>query len=132
MPWTHKNIVVREQSTYSTVVGAGGVVVTTASGQDLNLRLMEPLKTVARFTNWKGISKIGGRSFESIGVAEYALRLAFPGTYQLSYQSRTAQIIRIQIYRDWGKPHQSLKEEVISLPATRSQSIFMSYQFNLE
>ena len=79
------------------------VLVTCASGQSLNLTMTEPCDTMTSFKRWSEPSKIGARAIETVGVAEYSLRQAVPGEYHLNYQNRSPQIVRLQIYRNWGR-----------------------------
>ncbi|MDB4438468.1 hypothetical protein N9195_02655, partial [bacterium] len=109
------------------------IVISSASGQELNLRVEEPSDTVSYFPNWPRANIIGSRSYESVGVAEYALRQAMPGSYKLTYRSDAPQIVRVQIYRDWGRPHESLEsEKVLLLPGSERNQEILAYDFQLK
>ncbi|MDF1710785.1 MAG: VIT domain-containing protein [Akkermansiaceae bacterium] len=109
------------------------IVVSSASGQDLNLRIEEPSTTTSDFPNWPSINMIGSRSYESVGVAEYAIRHAVPGAYTLTYRSGAGQIVRVQIYRNWRRSNESLEiEKIFILPAAKQNSEILTYNFELE
>ena len=109
------------------------IVVSSASGQDLNLRIEEPSTTTSDFPNWPSINMIGSRSYESVGVAEYAIRHAIPGAYKLTYRSGAAQIVHIQIFRHWRRPNELLEiEKIFILPAAKQSSEILTYNFALE
>lgn len=109
------------------------IVVSSASGQDLNLRIEEPSATTSDFPNWPSINMIGSRSYESVGVAEYAIRHAVPGAYTLTYRSGAGQIVRVQIYRNWRRSNESLEiEKIFILPAAKQNSEILTYNFELE
>jgi len=102
------------------------VIVTSASGQNLDLRLTEPFGAMTDFGESYDTTHTGGRAFKSIGVAQYSLRQAIPGTYDLSYRTETPQIARVQIFRHWGRPSQTCREAILFLPATRTRRLLTS------
>jgi tetratricopeptide (TPR) repeat protein len=109
------------------------IIISAASGQDLNLRIEEPSGTVSHFPNWPRASEIGARSYEAVGVAEYALRQAVPGSYKLTSRSQAPQILRVQIYRNWRRPNESLEtEKIILLPGSRLNQEILTYDFQLK
>lgn len=109
------------------------IIISSASGQDLNLRIEEPSGTVSHFPNWPRASEIGARSYEAVGVAEYALRQAVPGSYKLTSRSQAPQILRVQIYRNWRRPNESLEtEKIILLPGSRLNQEILTYDFQLK
>lgn len=109
------------------------IVISSASGQELNLRVEEPSDTVSYFPNWPRASIIGSRSYESDGVAEYVLRQAMPGSYKLTYRSNAPQVVRVQIYRHWGRPNESLEtEKTLLLPGSEQKQEILSYDFQLK
>lgn len=108
------------------------LVVSSASGQSLDLRLAEPLGGFAKFGESFDLTNSGGRSFQSIGVAQYSLRQALPGQYDLSYRSATPQIVRVRIERDWGRPSQTSRDVILFLPATRTRRLLSSFRIESE
>ncbi|MEN8775144.1 MAG: VIT domain-containing protein [Akkermansiaceae bacterium] len=109
------------------------IVISSASGQELNLRVEEPSDTVSYFPNWPRASIIGSRSYESVGVAEYVLRQAMPGSYKLTYRSNAPQVVRVQIYRHWGRPNESLEtEKTLLLPGSEQKQEILAYDFQLK
>lgn len=107
------------------------IVVSCASGQSLDLSMGEPSDTMTHFDEWPGGSKIGARTLEAVGVAEYTLRQAVPGPYRLSYRSPFPQLVRLQLYRNWGRDHQTCEEMIILLPASQTRRPLASFRFDL-
>ncbi|MFT6862007.1 MAG: hypothetical protein ACJAVK_000561, partial [Akkermansiaceae bacterium] len=69
---------------------------------------------------------------QATGLSEYALHKAVPGSYQLSYRCDEPQLVRLQIHRNWGRENQTSDEKIMTLPATDSRRIFLTYNFKLE
>jgi tetratricopeptide (TPR) repeat protein len=107
------------------------IVVSCASGQSLDLSMGEPSDTMTHFDEWPGGSKIGARTLEAVGVAEYTLRQAVPGPYRLSYRSPFPQLVRLQLYRNWGRDHQTCEEMIILLPASQTRRPLASFRLDL-
>ena len=104
------------------------IVVTNTSGLDLSYEILDPAGSKSRTWGWSSrISNIGGRLVASRGVAEFMMKDAIPGDYQLSFRSEESEILRLEIYRNWGKPDQHYQEHLISFSGSASRQEVFTY-----
>lgn len=93
------------------------VVVISPNGRNISLKVKEPTNTSTYAESYPSTGKCGGRAFSTNGIVEYQIKNAIPGPYQLSYRSKTSTVVRLQIYRNWSLPNETLEEKILILPS---------------
>jgi len=109
------------------------IVVSNTSGQGVHYEILDPSGLTNRISRWgRGFSQTGGRLIGEKGVAEFMIKNAIPGDYQLSFVSPEPEILRVEIYRNWGQPKQTLEEHLLPLSGSPSRQEIFTYSLKFQ
>jgi len=67
---------------------------------------------------------------EGPGIAEYMVRDAMPGTYAITCRCREPRVVRMQLYRNWGREDVSCVEKVVVLAGEHREVRLAEYEMD--
>ena len=104
------------------------VIISSASAKNLFIQIKEPSGTKIGHPFRRTTSACGGRITRESGLVEYGVRNAIPGIYQLTYKSDDDQLVRVQIFKNWGRSHMTVEEKIIVLRGGKDRQKAFDYE----
>jgi len=102
------------------------IVISDAGNKLQNLGVGEPDGTSA--IHWTGTSTAGSRSHRDTGIFEYAIKDAMPGSYKICCKATSSELVRIHIYRNWGRENMTCEEHILSVPERVGYQTLLTYE----